>query len=364
MDLINDEVGISQIRENTERGQRFVSGLLLWNRTENRREMPWKREKDPYKIWISEIILQQTRVEQAMKYYENFISVFPDLQTLAAAPDEKIFKCWEGLGYYSRCRNLIWTARHIQYQLNGRFPTDYEGLLKLKGIGTYTAAAIASFAYNLPHAVLDGNVLRVLSRIFGDETPVDSIEGKNSFTVLAQSMLPSSKAGAYNQAIMDFGATICKPSPVCGACFFNHSCTAFLFNLQNVLPIKEKKPAIRERWFHYFLLVSDDQVAIRQRTQSDIWQGLFEFFLIEKHKAVSDGSIFNQFRKQTGLKKRRLINSNHTDQKLTHQLIHFKLFCIEVDDAKSIEGFTWINKDRLHQYAFPRTLQEFVKCIQ
>src|SRR5579875_495218 len=189
----------------------FVQELLKWNKEKNKRQMPWKGEKDAYKIWLSEIILQQTRVEQGLKYYENFIKAFPNVHFLAKAPEQKVFKLWEGLGYYSRCKNLIASAKFISKELNGVFPNDFESILQLKGVGNYTASAIASFAYNLPYAVLDGNVFRVLSRIFDIETPMDSAEGKKNFSELAQTILPKTKAGEYNQAIMDFGAVICKP---------------------------------------------------------------------------------------------------------------------------------------------------------
>src|SRR5688572_28689657 len=184
----------------------FVDGLLNWNRNENLREMPWKGEKDPYKIWLSEIILQQTRVDQGLKYYENFINKYPNIDLLANAPEGEVFKLWEGLGYYSRCRNLIHTAKFISKELMGNFPDQYADILQLKGVGNYTAAAIASFAYNADYAVLDGNVFRVLSRIYDLEVPIDSVAGKKDFSKLAQNLLPEKLAGVYNQAIMDFGA--------------------------------------------------------------------------------------------------------------------------------------------------------------
>src|SRR5215203_1506376 len=193
----------------------FAGLLLQWNRHQNTRKMPWKGEKDPYKIWLSEIILQQTRVEQGLKYYEKFITVFPDINKLAATKDEKIYKLWEGLGYYSRCKNLIETTRFISKKLHGKFPVAFEDILSLKGVGNYTASAIASFAYDLPYAVVDGNVFRVLSRVFDIETTIDTTEGKRLFSTIAKTLLPEGRAGEYNQAVMDFGATICKPLPQC-----------------------------------------------------------------------------------------------------------------------------------------------------
>ena len=184
----------------------FTKILLKWNKNDNIRSMPWKGEKDPYKIWLSEVILQQTRVEQGWAYYEKFLESFPTIQDLAAAPEQKVFKCWEGLGYYSRCRNLIATAKKIVSDYNGKFPPDYVSIRELKGIGPYTAAAIASFAFDLPYAVVDGNVIRVLARYFGIHTPIDTAEGKNIFSALAQELMDKKQPGLYNQAMMDFGA--------------------------------------------------------------------------------------------------------------------------------------------------------------
>ncbi|MDQ6903844.1 MAG: A/G-specific adenine glycosylase, partial [Bacteroidota bacterium] len=201
--------------------------------------MPWKGEKDPYKIWVSEIILQQTRVQQGLGYYNRFIEKWPNVESLAAAPKQEVYKMWEGLGYYSRCNNLIASAKYIVDQLDGKFPDNFEELLLMKGVGTYTAAAIASFAFNLPHAVVDGNVFRVLARFFGIKIPVDTTEGKKFFTSLAGDLLDKNDPANYNQALMDFGATICKPAlPLCDACPLQKECVAYKKDLINVLPVK------------------------------------------------------------------------------------------------------------------------------
>src|SRR5579859_4925347 len=206
----------------------FTKTLLGWNSSGNFREMPWKGEKDPYKVWLSEVILQQTRVQQGWAYYEKFINAFPTIHDLAVAPEQQIFKLWEGLGYYSRCRNLIATAKKIDAEYNGRFPSSYEEILALKGIGPYTAAAIASFAFGLPHAVVDGNVTRVLSRYFGNSTPIDTVAGKKLYTELADVLLDKGQPDSYNQAIMDFGATICLPrNPLCADCVQQAGCQAW-----------------------------------------------------------------------------------------------------------------------------------------
>jgi A/G-specific adenine glycosylase len=344
-------------------GKRFVQKLLQWNKRSNKRTMPWKGEKDPYKIWLSEIILQQTRVEQGMKYYENFIRAFPDVYALANAPEEKVFKLWEGLGYYSRCRNLIATAKFISGSLNGVFPKDFESIHQLKGVGDYTASAIASFAYNLPYAVLDGNVFRVLSRIFDIETPIDSPKGKKIFSELAKEILPMKRAGEYNQAIMDFGAVICKPYPDCTACFFNNRCKAYRSGKQDLLPQKEKKLKIKERCLNYFAVRYQEQVLIRQRTSKDIWQQLFEFVLIETDRNFSNQKLCSLFQEQFSIEDFQIERSFSSKQKLSHQLIHFTILELHVSRKKAVPGFRWIKISELNNYAFPKTLQEFVSTF-
>lgn len=339
----------------------FARNLLLWNEKFNDRTMPWKGEKDPYRIWLSEIILQQTRVGQGMKYYQNFINAFPDVHALAKAPEEKVFKLWEGLGYYSRCRNLITAAKFISQDLKGIFPSDFNSILQLKGVGNYTASAIASFAFNLPHAVLDGNVFRVLSRVFDIETPIDSAKGKQAFSALAQNLLPPGRAGEYNQAIMDFGATVCKPSPDCNACFFNTHCKAFLSGRQDLLPIKEKKIRIQERWFNYVVIKFKKEVLVHQRMSKDIWQHLFEFVLIEAEKPERPQKVLSVLKKQYGFSEFRFKESYLSAQKLSHQKINFQLLVIETNNKKELPGFCWITTNNLKKYAFPKTLQEFVE---
>lgn len=339
----------------------FVDGLLKWNLKNNKRHMPWKGEKDPYKIWLSEVILQQTRVEQGLKYYENFIKTFPNVHALAKAPAEQVFKLWEGLGYYSRCRNLIATAQYISKELNGVFPSDYDSILQLKGVGAYTAAAIASFAYNLPYAVLDGNVFRVLSRIFDVETPVDSTVGKKQFSLLAQSLLPRAKAGEYNQAIMDFGAVICKPVPECSICFFNKHCKAYLQGKQQLLPVKEKKIKIKERWLNYVVVKCKNEIAIHQRTGKDIWQQLYEFALIETDAPCTPRQILRQFEKQYGIDAYKFIESSaEITQKLSHQSVSFRFVVIEAAQKEKIVNFQWVALSKLSRLAFPRTLKQYI----
>jgi A/G-specific adenine glycosylase len=346
-------------------GKKFVDKLIHWNRSENDRHMPWKGEKDPYRIWLSEIMLQQTRVEQGLGYYHRFVASFPTIHHLAAAPEQEVYKHWEGLGYYSRCRNLIHTAKYISGELNGVFPADYAAILGLKGVGAYTAAAIASFAYNQPYAVLDGNVFRVLSRIFYIDQPIDTTEGKKYFAALAQSILPGDKAGEYNQAIMDFGAVICKPSPACARCFFNRHCKAYLLGKQLAVPVKSKRTLVRERWFQYLVLEHEGRIAIRQRTAKDIWQNLYEFFLLETTEAEAPAAVLAQWRKAYGIQAADYSIAGQgieKVQRLSHQLIHFSFVHLQLAKRLPVQGMEWVPRPSLAQYPFPKTLQQYLQA--
>lgn len=341
----------------------FRTGLLRWNEVENKRQMPWKGETDPYKIWLSEIILQQTRVEQGLSYYQRFVQTFSNVHALARAPEQQVFKLWEGLGYYSRCKNLIATAKYISEKLDGVFPTDYENILALKGVGPYTAAAIASFAYSLPYAVLDGNVFRVLSRIFAIELPIDSTEGKRTFSLFAQKTLEPEKPGAYNQAIMDFGATICKPVPECAHCFFKVSCRAFLQSKQAQLPVKGKAAELKERWFHYIVLQWDNEIAIQQRTAKDVWQNLYDVLLIEAAKKEDKATILMQLQKSHAIQPddyEVISAAANATQKLSHQKIYFSFLHLRLHRKKEVPGMTWISERVLGNYPFPKMLGAFL----
>jgi A/G-specific adenine glycosylase len=348
--------------ENSALKKRFPALLLQWNKSQNKRQMPWKGEKDPYRIWLSEIILQQTRVEQGLNYYNNFISTFPTIHHLAKASDEKVFKLWEGLGYYSRCRNLLVTARLISTELNGEFPQTFEAIKALKGIGPYTASAISSFAFNLPHAVVDGNVFRVLARVFGITTATDSTAGKKLFTVLAEELLDKKQPGQYNQAIMDFGATVCKPSPECGKCVFQKYCYAYQHDMIGILPVKEKKIKIRKRWFYYLLLEYKGKIAIRQRMEKDIWQQLFEFPLVESEKEIASKEVLKK-----AMASKWLIKDEYElqslspvlKQQLSHQLIAGQFLSIRLKTTPG--GWIWVDKKELQQYAFPRFITQYLE---
>ena len=345
---------------------KFTPLLLKWNKEKNNRQMPWKGEKDPYKIWLSEIILQQTRVNQGLAYYNRFIQEFPDVHKLAKASDKKVFKLWEGLGYYTRCRNLLATARYISMELKGIFPSTYKDLLALKGIGPYTAAAISSFAFNQPYAVVDGNVFRVLSRVFGVSKAINSPKGKNFFTALANELLDKKQPGLYNQAIMDFGARVCKPAlPDCSGCVFKKICSAFLTNSVQELPVKENSTSIRKRWFYFLVLEYKNKIAIRQRTGKDIWQNLFEFPLIESAIELDKKKILYQIKKNTGLLKEGyeiMVYSPLLKQQLTHQLITGQCITIRLKQKPGWKNdWFWVTQEEIITYAFPQFINQFLR---
>lgn len=340
----------------------FTQNLLHWNNDSNHRSMPWKGEKDPYKIWLSEIILQQTRVEQGWDYYKKFIKKFPRIKDLALAKDDVVFKMWEGLGYYSRCRNLLATARVIQDELKGKFPSDYHDIIKLKGVGSYTASAIASFAFDLPYAVVDGNVNRVLSRFFGIDEPIDSTRGKAQFAELAQQLLEVDAPGIYNQAIMDFGAVVCKPQlPLCETCPLQSRCFAFKANLQSQLPVKSKKLVKKNRWFYYLVLAQKDKVLVRQRVSKDIWQGLHEFQLLETNTKLNAGQLNSELLLHGNpIKNITTAISKEYKQQLTHQTVHATF--IELPMPPEIPaGMQITSLARLKKLAFPRLINSYLE---
>jgi A/G-specific adenine glycosylase len=326
--------------------------------------MPWKGEKDPYRIWLSEIILQQTRVEQGLKYYLRFITLFPTINELANTPEEELYKLWEGLGYYTRCKNLLETARKITRDFNGVFPDRYEEIRKLKGIGPYTAAAISSFAFNERTAVVDGNVQRVIARYYGKFTPVDTAYGKKIYQQLAHQLLDKENPGLYNQAIMDFGATICKPKkPLCLECVLQVECQAFLMNSVHKLPIKEKSLIKKNRWFYYFLIEMDNRVFIRKRTQNDIWQNLYEFVLLE-HTEPIEGSFYSHpFLLNLLAEADYEISavSKMYKQQLTHQNIQGKFISIKVNTGPlNLQVYNLVDKAKLRAHPFPKFINQFL----
>ncbi|MGI8951483.1 MAG: A/G-specific adenine glycosylase [Chitinophagaceae bacterium] len=344
----------------------FTKKLMQWHFTKNKRQMPWKEEKDPYKIWLSEVILQQTRVEQGKSYYEKLIKKYPTILHLANAENEEVFKLWEGLGYYNRCKNLLFTARFIAEKKDGKFPENYEDILALKGIGNYTAAAISSFAFNLPFAVLDGNVFRVLSRFFGIGLPIDSLEGKIKFTGLAATLLDKKNSASYNQAIMDFGATICKPLlPLCFECHLQNFCVAYKKGLVDKLPLKEKVLLRKNRWFTYFIFQVNNKILVNKRIDKDIWQNLYEFYLFET-KEKTDWNftkIKTWLLHQHNIKKMEVKNiSPILSQQLTHQNIKAQFVLVKLFSTPiSLQNFQWINEKNISRLAFPKIINQYIQ---
>lgn len=355
----------------------FTQQLLKWNNSSNHREMPWKGETDPYKIWLSEVILQQTRVEQGRSYYEKFIKAFPSIHDLAKAKDEKVFKLWEGLGYYNRCRNLLFTARFISKNLKGIFPSTYDDLINLKGVGPYTASAIASFAFNLPHAVVDGNVFRVLSRFYGVSTPIDTKEGISIFNELAQKNLAIDAPGLYNQAIMDFGATICTPgNPDCVSCNLSSKCVAFNVNSVNLLPIKLKRITKKKRNFDFFCFKYNDTWMLQQRGEGDVWNGLYQFYIMEHDRMpiFSDGYLDSVMKHSFALDKKQWkqlgMNTFTNEPKifkqvLTHQTIEARFICIQLSKMpKMLQNALWVKSKQFSKYPFPKIINDFLVTFQ
>ncbi len=345
----------------------FRLKLQQWSR-EVERPLPWRAEKDPYRIWVSEIILQQTRVEQGLPYFHRFLAAFPDLLALAAAPEEQVFKLWEGLGYYSRARNLLRCARLLAAEYGGRFPDSYQALLALPGIGPYTAAALASFAFALPHAVVDGNVERVLSRIWGIQTPVNTASGKKLFQELGQSLLDCQAPGPHNQAMMDFGALHCTPRrPLCPTCPFQDRCHAFLNGQIGLFPVKWKKTAKTKRFFHYLVFRFTDQTWIRQRTEKDIWTQLYEFPFLETDTVeLAPETLLRLAPFQEVLahaQPQRLYPSKIYRQTLSHQIVHARFWEIPLRTEPGSDhtpGLVPVSTTGLPQYAFPRIIRWYL----
>lgn len=308
----------------------FQKEIVKWYNT-HKRSLPWRNTTDAYVIWLSEIILQQTRVEQGLPYFNRFLANYPTVVDFANASETEILKHWQGLGYYSRGRNMLFTAKQVVAIHQGVFPLSYHDLIKLKGIGEYTAAAISSFANNEAKAVLDGNVFRVLARYFGIEEPINSTLGKKKFSTLAQDLIKDQQPSLYNQAIMEFGALHCKPKlPLCAVCPLKLDCFAYNNNKVDFLPIKLKKVKVRERYFNYFLALDNDVILTKQRVAGDVWQQMYDLPLIETEKllTISDLSFIklvkNMFGNDVIIKP--LTTKKHL---LTHQIIYVQFFALE-----------------------------------
>jgi A/G-specific adenine glycosylase len=333
------------------------------------RRLPWRETNDPYKVWISEIILQQTQVKQGLDYYRRFIEIFPDVQTLASTSETQLMQLWQGLGYYSRARNLHHAAKTIVTEHNGTIPQTYKKIKTLKGIGPYTAAAIASFAFNLPYAVIDGNVFRLLSRIFAIDTPIDTKDGKKRFSELAERLLDKNDPGTHNQAIMDLGALICKPAaPLCQACPLAQFCKAFATGTQANFPVKIKKISRKKRYLNFIVFQKNHHTIIQKRTGKDIWQGLYQFPLIETAGKTSLKEIEKKILLITGehLSAEKKAQKKHL---LTHQELHTIFYNVswplEKDFPESFENIKNItlNIEEAKTMPFPQLIRENLKNI-
>ena len=349
---------------NNSANKKFTTLLLKWNRDKNRRQMPWKGEKDPYLIWLSEIILQQTRVEQGLPYFLRFKQKYPAVKNLALAKEDDVMRLWQGLGYYSRARNLHETAKHVHQHHAGKFPNTSDELKKLKGIGDYTAAAIASFAFGEQRAVVDGNVIRVLARVFGMATPFDTTAGKKQFSELAQKLIPANSPGEYNQAIMDFGAVVCtSQNPLCSTCPLVKICIAFNENHIDELPVRAKKTGVKSRYFNYLLIRDKDGIYIQKRNEKDIWQNLYQLPLIETSKP-SKKNLNPLIADFWGDKTFAIISSSaEITQMLSHRKIHFRFIEIELKNVRSrqLKDFEKVKLKDLPNFAFPKTIHLYLK---
>jgi A/G-specific adenine glycosylase len=355
----------------------FTATLLAWF-AKHQRDLPWKATKDPYKIWLSEIILQQTRVQQGLPYFEKFVQAYPTVIDLANASEDAVLHLWEGLGYYSRARNLHATAKHIAYELGGIFPATFKELLQLKGVGPYTASAIAAFAYNLPYAAVDGNTYRILARYFGISTPIDSTAGKKEFALLAQQNLGNASPSLYNQAMMDFGSIQCTPKlSNCDICPLSGSCYAFTHKTVNNLPVKSKRITRKNRYFNYLHLSSSNQGNtywyIRKRTSKDIWRNLYELPLIESVTSLTSTqlatTLINKQIFSQSFDLSRLHASTNFKQQLTHQTIHAHFYPLSLSLSEElnllaahpelikIPAPTYLN------YAFPKTVKQYFNIV-
>ncbi len=340
----------------------FHNILINWY-LKNKRDLPWRKTKDPYHIWLSEIMLQQTRVAQGLPYFLKFTEAFPTVFDLANASESYVLKLWQGLGYYSRARNLHFTAKYISEELKGEFPKNYKELLKLKGVGDYTASAIASIAYDEAAAVVDGNVYRVLSRYFGVKTAINSTVGIKEFKILAQTLIDTKQPGTYNQAIMDFGATLCKPkNPLCGECPFSDSCVSLAENLIDQLPVKEKKLKVKKRFFNYLVVVtSNNKTVFEERKGKGIWQGLYQFPLVESDVAIDGNALITTekfkelFPKSTTLS---LFNSKDIVHKLSHQHLYTKFWVVKTSGINK-ETTSW---EQVKKQPVPVLIDKFLEA--
>ena len=340
----------------------FSKALLPWYH-EHQRPLPWRKNASPYHIWLSEVILQQTRVDQGTAYWHRFTERYPDVQSLAKAPEDEVLRLWQGLGYYSRARNLRTAAQQIIELHEGRFPPSYPALKALKGVGDYTAAAIGSIAFGLPEPVVDGNVYRVLSRVFGIATPIDSTAGKKEFRALAEDLLDRSNPGDHNQAVMELGALVCTPkNPRCGDCPLARRCLALRTDRIGELPVKATRTTVRERYFNYLHIVDKSGLYLRKRQGKDIWQGLFELPLVESPRALKDARFAKALHQEFGAGW--TITNRHGPIKhvLSHQIIHAYFWEVKRPNTFKVpKDWIAVAPDELDRYALPRLIDRYLR---
>lgn len=331
----------------------------------NKRDLPWRNTRDPYKIWLSEIILQQTKVEQGLPYYLKFCDTFPTIKDLANADEQTVLKLWQGLGYYSRARNLHFTSKQIIKNHNGTFPKTYKEIIALKGVGEYTAAAISSFAYNLPYAVVDGNVFRVLSRYFGIKTAINSGKGKKIFNELAQNLLDENSPDIHNQAIMEFGAIQCKPkNPNCNECCLKDNCIAMNENIQSTLPYKIKSAKTKQLYIEYFYMQFDSGTFIKKRVESGIWKNLYEFPNLEFSSKQTDNTIINEIVKNKWINKGKFkieAISQEYIHLLSHRKIHARIWKIRCDEKPNVQKWNSIVLSQFNNYPMSKLMESLLK---
>ena len=352
---------------NSKDSFKYISNKLTEWYNYNKRDLPWRNISDPYRIWISEIILQQTRVQQGLSYYNRFIERFPTIEILAQADENDVLKYWQGLGYYTRARNLHKAAQQIMTNFEGVFPSHYNNIIKLSGIGVYTAAAISSFAFNDPYAVVDGNVYRVLSRLYGIQTPVDSSSGKKEFAILAQNLLSGKHPGIHNQAMMEFGALQCVPvNPDCTICPLQSICLGFENNLISLLPVKSKKKKSTNRYFNYLFINFGGKTFLQKRVANDVWQNLFEFPLIESDHLLSmselkDNELFKSI--LTLVDEVEILKiSNPMKHILSHRVIFAQFVTIKVSNLnEKIKQFIPVQLNEIDRYAVSRLMELFLE---
>jgi A/G-specific adenine glycosylase len=338
------------------------SHSLLFGYLQNKRDLPWRNTTNPYFIWLSEIMLQQTRVAQGLPYFLSFIEAFPSIFDLANADEEKVLKLWQGLGYYSRARNMHKTAQIVAFEFDGNFPDNYNDLLKLKGIGEYTAAAIASFAFNEVVPVVDGNVFRVLSRYFDIITDIATSGAKKEYAALAKELIPKDKPALFNQAIMEFGALQCMPKkPNCNICIFNNSCVALKKKKVAELPVKSKKTKVTYRYFNYVIFLDNDEnTIITKRTQKGIWQNLYEFPVIETNEDLDFDIIVNKINEkfsENAITSIEIFNNQQIIHKLSHQKLHINFYKVTISN-KIIDG---IKLNLIRNFPFPIVIYNFIE---